>query len=291
MLLRSFSSSTLFYNPLCKRLFSSLSYTKYGECSNTSLPPLLIAHGLFGNKKNWHSAAKALQQKLDNQIYVIDLRNHGDSQHLESMTYPEMAEDVDHFITDIILEETGYDEIDILGHSMGGKVSMQLAFNKDSAKNIRKLIIEDISPIYVNKTHLFPKYIKALMAIDYSLSRIEIDNILKKDIPDNATRAFLLTNLQKDPGEKNFRFKANLKSINEHVDHIIGHTFEKNCYFDKETLFLSGEHSLYVNPSDRSIIRRYFPNVNFEVIENAGHWIHAENFPAFKDAVVSFLKS
>ncbi|CEF66775.1 Hypothetical protein SRAE_2000144100 [Strongyloides ratti] len=291
MFCKSLSSSLLFRNILSQRLFSSLSYTKYGECSNTSLPPLLIAHGLFGNKKNWHSAAKALQKKLDNQIYTIDLRNHGDSPHLDSMTYQEMAEDVNNFITNIIFEETGYDELDLLGHSMGGKVSMELAFNKESSKNIRKLIIEDISPIYVNKTHLFPKYIKALMNIDYSLSRIEIDNILKKDITDNATRAFLLTNLQKDPGAESFRFKANLKSINEYVDHIIGYTFEKGCQFEKETLFLSGEHSLYVTPNDRNLIRRYFPNVTFEVIENSGHWIHAENFPAFKEAVVSFLKS
>uniref|UniRef100_A0A0K0FG58 sn-1-specific diacylglycerol lipase ABHD11 n=1 Tax=Strongyloides venezuelensis TaxID=75913 RepID=A0A0K0FG58_STRVS len=290
MLLKSFSSSLLLRNISLQRSVASLSYTKYGESSNTSLPPLLIAHGLFGHKKNWHSASLALQKQLDNQIYVVDLRNHGESPHLDSMTYQDMAEDVDNFITNVICEETGYDEVNILGHSMGGKVSMQLAFNEETAKKINKLIIEDISPMYVNKTHLFPKYIKALMNIDYTMSRPEIERYLRDEITDNGVRAFLLTNIQKDPDSGNYRFQANLKSISKHVDHLIGHTFERGLHFDKETLFLTGENSLYVTPNDRNLIRRYFPNVTFEVIERAGHWVHAENFPDFKKAVVSFLK-
>uniref|UniRef100_A0A0N4ZNY6 sn-1-specific diacylglycerol lipase ABHD11 n=1 Tax=Parastrongyloides trichosuri TaxID=131310 RepID=A0A0N4ZNY6_PARTI len=289
MLVRLFSIFTL--RKIQLRGVGTLSYVKYGNSTNISLPPLVITHGLFGNKKNWHSVSMALQKALDNQIYAVDLRNHGDSPHYESMTYPDMANDLDAFITNIVKNETGYDKIDLLGHSMGGKTSMQLVFNKKSSENVRKLIIEDISPTYVNKTHLFPKYIKALMNIDYTLSRIEIDNSLKKEIHDDATRAFLLTNLYKEPGSDNFKFKANLKAIEKYIDHIIGYTFDnKNCVFTNDTLFMSGEHSLYVSPNDRNTIRRFFPNVTFDVIENAGHWIHADNFYGFKKSVVSFLK-
>ncbi len=48
-----------------------LAFRKYGSSNDTRTPPLLIAHGLFGNKQNWNSVAKALQQKLGNQVIVL----------------------------------------------------------------------------------------------------------------------------------------------------------------------------------------------------------------------------
>jgi len=53
---------------------------------------------------------------------LVDLRNHGESDHHDSMTYREMAEDVIRYA-----DNANIDRFTILGHSMGGKTAMTLA--------------------------------------------------------------------------------------------------------------------------------------------------------------------
>lgn len=49
----------------------SLAYNRYGTANDKNTNPLVIGHGLFGHKQNWNSIAKALQQRLQNQIFVM----------------------------------------------------------------------------------------------------------------------------------------------------------------------------------------------------------------------------
>lgn len=43
----------------------------------SDIDPVVIVHGLFGQKRNWQSIAKALLRELNTDIYAVDLRNHG----------------------------------------------------------------------------------------------------------------------------------------------------------------------------------------------------------------------
>ncbi len=45
-------------------------------------------------------SSKAFASELDRSVYVLDARNHGDSPHNKSHTYPVMAQDVKRFILD-----------------------------------------------------------------------------------------------------------------------------------------------------------------------------------------------
>jgi esterase len=45
----------------------------HGE--DTSQPPLLIAHGLFGSARNWGVLAKRLSDTR--RVLAVDMRNHG----------------------------------------------------------------------------------------------------------------------------------------------------------------------------------------------------------------------
>ena len=49
----------------------------------------------------------------------VDLRNHGGSAHADSMTYPEMVEDLLALVNDLALPR-----VNLIGHSMGGKAAM-----------------------------------------------------------------------------------------------------------------------------------------------------------------------
>ena len=50
------------------------------------------------------------------------MRNHGDSDHHDNMSYKEMAEDVIRYA-----DEKNLDRFTVVGHSMGGKTAMTLA--------------------------------------------------------------------------------------------------------------------------------------------------------------------
>ena len=60
--------------------------------------------------------------------------------------------------------------------------------------------------------------------------------------------------------------------------------------FDKPTLFIKGGNSNYIKEEDYESIKRQFPEAQIEVIENAGHWLHAENPKEFYQKTISFLK-
>lgn len=55
-------------------------------------------------------------------MYLVDLRNHGESDHHASMTYHEMAEDVLRFA-----DSKGIEKMELLGHNIGAKTAMTLA--------------------------------------------------------------------------------------------------------------------------------------------------------------------
>ena len=55
--------------------------------------PLLILHGFFASARNWRTIARQLS--TERRVYVLDMRNHGNSPHCAQMDYPAMAADLD----------------------------------------------------------------------------------------------------------------------------------------------------------------------------------------------------
>ena len=53
---------------------------------------IFIIHGLFGSLSNLSTLAKELQVKFH--VILIDVRNHGKSPHSDTMSYPEMVDDI-----------------------------------------------------------------------------------------------------------------------------------------------------------------------------------------------------
>jgi pimeloyl-ACP methyl ester carboxylesterase len=92
--------------------------------------PVLFLHGLFGNKNNWRSIARRVTDECGRTTFCVDLRNHGDSPHTDpdSSVTLAMAEDV----KDLLIRERIKSSI-LVGHSMGGRVALQLAYLHVSA--------------------------------------------------------------------------------------------------------------------------------------------------------------
>ncbi|TKR93301.1 hypothetical protein L596_007784 [Steinernema carpocapsae] len=278
-----------------RRRFSSavnLAFTRYGNAEATDNKPLVIAHGLFGQKQNWNSVSKALQLRLKNQIFAVDMRNHGESPHVATMEYDEMAFDLVKFIETVVLPSTSekFSSVHLLGHSMGGKAAMSLALSPKNSGLVDRLIVEDVSPNTMNKkSHSnFPYFIRAMKNADLSQSRKHIGQYLEPVVKDLATRQFLLTNLVSDDNGSRLKWKLNLDAIEEFLSHITSQTLTSGS-FGGSALFQSGARSDYIAPQDYPVIKNLFPNATFDVIPDAGHWVHAEQPKLFIDSVVRFL--
>ena len=242
--------------------------------------PLLILHGFLGMSDNWKTLGAQFATE-EYQVHLLDLRNHGRSFQSDAFSYQVMMQDVLAYCKDNSLES-----INIIGHSMGGKVAMLLATTHPEL--VDKLIVADIGPKFYPQHH--QDILAGLNAVDFSVkpSRNEVEEVMAKYIPDFGTRQFLMKNLYwKEPGQLAFRF--NLAVFNTKMDEI-GVALPENLIFEKPTLFIRGGNSNYILESDFENIKHHFPNSIIETIPNVGHWLHAENPAVFYEKVVSFLK-
>uniref|UniRef100_A0A7S0G0X4 AB hydrolase-1 domain-containing protein n=1 Tax=Rhodosorus marinus TaxID=101924 RepID=A0A7S0G0X4_9RHOD len=80
--------------------------------------PVLFIHGLLASRRTYHSFVKRKDFVPDREVYTIDLRNHGESPHAQRMDIPTLASDVLAF-----LDGQGLEQISLVGHSLGGKVT------------------------------------------------------------------------------------------------------------------------------------------------------------------------
>ena len=159
--------------------------------------PLVLIHGLFGSYENLGMIARQLAENF--QIINVDLRNHGKSGHLPTMTYPQMAEDVLE-----TLDKLGIGSANFLGHSMGGKVAMQIALTAPA--RVLKLVLADISPVVTAPRHQTILDALAALPIAELSDRREAEPLLSHAVPELAVRQFLLKNLLKVDGQLQWRF-------------------------------------------------------------------------------------
>lgn len=241
--------------------------------------PLIIMHGLFGISDNWVSLGR--KYATDFKVYLVDLPNHGRSAHYDEFDTPFMASKINEF-----MGEKGIEKAYIMGHSLGGKVAMQLACLYP--EKVEKLIVADIGPKAYPIHH--QTILLALNSIDTSKLKLrsEADEVFVKYGLDEGTRQFLLKNLYwKTPEQLDWRF--NLKVITEKISEV-GKALPADYKFEKETLFIRGGASGYVRDEDWPAIRRQFPIAVLDTIEGVGHWLHAQNPQEYYTKTMSFLK-
>lgn len=242
--------------------------------------PLIILHGLFGTLDNWTTLGKQFGEHYE--VYLVDQRNHGRSPHSDDFNYALMADDLANFI-----EEHGLEKPHILGHSMGGKTSMNFAVQHPDG--LGKLIVVDIAPKTYPVHH--QQIIDGLYSLDFSqvASRKMADETLQKSISDFGTRQFLLKNLERN-NDGSYRWRMNLDAISEHIEEI-GFGLDSSEIYEGDTLFIRGTRSNYIADEDTPVLNHHFPNNRLHSVENVGHWVHAEAPKELLEVSLGFLAS
>src|SRR5690349_5753210 len=100
--------------------------------------PLIILHGLFGMSDNWMTMAKRFAEN-NFHVFAADLRNHGQSPHSDEWNFKIMAEDIFE-----LMEDKNMSSAAVIGHSLGGKVAMQMAAIQP--QKLSALVVSDIAP-------------------------------------------------------------------------------------------------------------------------------------------------
>ncbi len=241
--------------------------------------PLIIIHGLFGMSDNWNTLGKKFAENFN--VHIVDLRNHGRSFHSDDFSYDLMAEDIEKYI-----EYFGLNKPILLGHSLGGKVAMNLCFRNSSKYS--KLVVADIAPrVYSIDYHKNILRILNLISLKQFSSRSQIDLALSSEIKEISVRQFLMKNLYRNQN-KEFSWRFNIKTLKEKISNISGAEFmQQNT--EMPALFLKGELSNYINQEDERLISKYFVNSKIKSILNSGHWVHAEQPGQFYKSVFEFI--
>ncbi len=242
-------------------------------------PPLLVLHGLFGSAANWRSVARALSNTR--QVHALDLRNHGSSPWADTMAYAEMAGDVAHYIDQRFAGQQ-LQHLAVLGHSMGGKTAMVLALTRPEL--VERLIVVDIAPLGYADT--MTPFAQAMGSVDVlaAASRTEVQRRLQPLLPDPTVAPFLLQNLVSR--NDHFDWRINLAAISASIGELSHFPAPAPGWrFDRPVTVISGERSDYVAPAAAAAYAALFPQVAFEVIAGAGHWVHADQPQAFIAAV------
>jgi esterase len=255
-----------------------LNYKSYGTGE-----PLLVLHGLWGMLDNWVSFAKSISSEYE--VFLIDLRNHGKSAHSPEHNYYVMARDIYEF-----LEEQNIFSVNILGHSMGGKVALQFAVFFPGY--VRKLVVADIFPKKYDADVSY-EHFKILEAIEFInhhkfSNRTDAEIAVTQIIADQKIAMLLFKNLTYiEPELIGWKFNSNALPNNFA---LLSENIEISHPIKAPVLFLKGEKSNYITTEDIQNLPHFFPNGIIEIIPKAGHWLHTDQPTIFRERVIEFLK-
>jgi esterase len=241
-------------------------------------PPLVVLHGLLGASRNWLSAASDLA--AHHAVTALDLRNHGKSPHAEAMTYDAMVADVLRW-----MDARQLSQVDLMGHSMGGKVAMILACRHPD--RVSRLVVVDIAPkSYFSNGHRAEFVAMHELSLAELKSRGEAELKMEGRVPDWGMRKFITTNLERTEAG-GWRWLINLPAISAALPELERDPLEVQDHFDGPTLFVLGGKSRYVKAADHDEIRHHFPSAQITTIPESGHNPHMETRAAFVAAVLA----
>ena len=244
-------------------------------------PPVIILHGLFGAGRNWSQIAQALGRS--HRVYLPDARNHGASPWAEAMSYPEMALDVL-----ALIEREQLPRPILIGHSMGGKTAMALALEHQQA--IAGVAVIDIAPERYGDQ--FSPYVTAMRRLDVAgaSSRKQVHQALANSLDSGAPVDFLMQNLRRH--EERFDWRINLMATAMCMPDLCGFPQAlTHKHYAGPALFVAGANSDYVRAESHAEIKHLFPGARLARIDDAAHWVHADQPEALTHTLHGWLRA
>ena len=192
------------------------------------------------------------------------------------MKYDDMAEDILRYA-----DAKKISKFTLLGHSMGGKISMNLA--SIFSQRINGLIIIDSppknyskSPEFKTNTYNSLKKLQSHLNIETMNRDQALDMFFNMFKEERAFANIIAQNVSYQINQElGVKWTNNMRSIFDNLEEIF--SFEtKHRYPKNDFLIICGSNSYKVSPQ---IYQNVFPNIssrNLKIINGAGHWVHSD---------------
>ena len=187
---------------------------KISSINEESKRDIIFLHGLLCQSRHWRSFALNDVFSKRAHCHLLDLRNHGESDHHSSMSYKEMAEDVIRYA-----DQAGLNTFDLIGHAVGGKLAIAIGcLFKDRVKSIISL---DAAPVDNNSDpNLLQKNIKSLdelLSLDIEgKTRKTVIDLLNEKYTDKGIANIVSMNIIYDGDQSNtVKWWTNIRGIRD----------------------------------------------------------------------------
>ena len=285
--------------PASNFFFSQRLRLHYVDWGNVEAPLLLLIHGGRDHARNWDWVARTLRD--DWHVVAPDLRGHGDSSWAIGGMYsmPEFVADIAN-----LLEAIGKFPVTIIGHSLGGAISLQYTGVFPDRVD-RVVAIEGLGPPpdMIQEMRSKPPHTRMQ---DWTEQMREFAARQPRRYPDIAAAAHRMREANSFLSEEQAHHLT-VHGVNRNEDGTFGWKFDNYVRagapyrFDEEdmralwsqiscpTLLIRGADSWAQDPVADGRIAP-FQNARAITIGDAGHWVHHDQLDEFLGAVHEFLQ-
>lgn len=270
----------------------------YADWGNHEAPPLVLVHGGRDHGRSWDWVAERLRH--DWHVIAPDLRGHGDSQWAPDGNYDTAA-----FVYDLaqLIHQLDRGPVTIVSHSLGGNVSLR--YTGLYPEMVRKLVaIEGLGPSpkvlaeraatpfadrwrkwIADKRAAAGRLPKRYATFEDALSRMKAENTY---LTDEQARHLTIHGMHRnEDGTWSWKFDNHL-NVWPVFDLPQAELEQLWQAIDCPTLLLYGADSWASNPETDGRIA-HFRHARVVEYENAGHWLHHDQFDRFMGDLTAFL--
>ncbi|MDD3799197.1 MAG: alpha/beta hydrolase [Novosphingobium sp.] len=270
----------------------------YVDWGNRDAPPLILQHGGRDHCRSWDWVAEELRH--DWHVICPDLRGHGDSSWSADGEYSLNA-----YVYDFtqLVHTLGYDQVTIIAHSLGGTVTSRFAglYPEKVAKYVnieglgltardlaerQRLSFQDQFREWIDKKRnaagRAPRRYPSLEAAYRRM--IEENDYLTEE---QARHLTIHGASRNEDGTFSWKFDPylNVWPFHDLTPEQIHSLWEAiTC----PTLLLWGKDSFFSSPANDGRLD-HFQNARLVEFENAGHWLHHDQFDRFMAEIRAFL--
>ena len=258
------------------------------EWGEPDAPPLLLLHGGNQSAHSWDLVSLHLADRYH--IYALDQRGHGDSEWARDAEYApdQMARDAL-----ALIAQEGVAAPIVVGHSMGGMVTMRLTALEptlpravglvDVGPEVSQRGAETIRNFVVRNTEFdqLDQFIDRVVAYDPFRSREHIERTARYNLVRRSDGRYVSKSdrLLHDP-----EFRQRARPDSERRDVAQGfHAFAG------PTLLIRGERSNILEAEAAKRFVAGLPNARLVEVSDCGHNVHSQNTPGFLEALTPWL--
>lgn len=270
----------------------------YVDWGNPEAPPLILQHGGRDHCRSWDWVAQELRK--DWHVIAPDLRGHGDSAWSPDGDYSSHA-----FVYDFaqLVHTLGYDQVSIVGHSLGGNVTTRFAglYPEKVARlvNIEGLgagpadLAAQSATTYAERMRRWIGQRRAAAGrvprryatLEQAYQRMKEANSYLTD--DQARHLTVHGASRNEDGTWSWKYDSYLFTMLS-WESLAEDTFALWEAITCPVLLLWGADSWASNPGGDGRLDR-FAQARLITYENAGHWLHHDRLDSFLSDVSAFL--